>query len=90
MQASWQGSGPQVEAEPTILTRLTRSNLLTAVQVALLLVMTASLATRLWVDPWFATALIAITAFAASSITALRAAFCRSTRSVARRVSRPP
>jgi membrane-associated phospholipid phosphatase len=64
MQASWQGSGPQVEAEPTILTRLTRSNLLTAVQVALLLIMTASLATRLWVDPWFATALIAITCLA--------------------------
>ncbi len=64
MQASWNGTGEQSGGRGSLfnIRRVDRAALLSLVQVALLLAMTASLATRLWVDyPWFAVGLIAVT-----------------------------
>ncbi|MGH2608085.1 MAG: phosphatase PAP2 family protein [Tepidiformaceae bacterium] len=64
MQASWQGTGAG-DAPSTPFARLAGFGPLAGVQVALLLVMTGSLATRLWVDHlWVSAALVAVTVVA--------------------------
>ena len=67
MQVSWTDTGQQSggRTQFPFFQKVDRSSLLPVLQVALLLGMTASLATRLWVDYlWFALGLIAITLLA--------------------------
>ena len=66
MQVPWEGSGDGKRASlPARIQRFEASSILLIVQASLLLVMTASLATRLWVDHvWIAVTLIVITSLA--------------------------
>jgi membrane-associated phospholipid phosphatase len=65
MQVSWQRTGAPGAPSATLFQRLTDFGPLAAVQVALLLIMTGSLATRLWVDHlWVSAALVTVTVVA--------------------------